>query len=432
MELYQHLLKLQNAGKSIRVGLVGCGQMGSGMVHITRKMPGMETVAIADVNPDRPIETFISVGIPRSEIVVTSNYAAASDALSKGKYLVTEDALLLTRLDQIDAVVEATGITEIGAQVAWNSILNKKNITMLNVETDVTVGVFLSRMARKTGCVYTVAAGDEPAVCKMLYDFSSSMGFEVVCLGKGKNNVINFEASPESCRAEAESKNMNPKMLASFKDGTKTMVEMAAVSNATGLVPDIPGMHGPKVDLPDLTKHFIPQKDGGVLSKSGCVDYSTGNIAPGVFAIVTTDDPRIHADLHFVSMGNGPYYLFLRPFHLCNIETPLAVAEAAIYGETTVVAKDMVSEVVSVAKRDLKAGEVIGGIGSADIFNRIYTYQDARAMKAIPMGIAPDSTILKDIPQGSPLTEDAVAPDTSKFVYQLRKMQDEMLHQTAA
>jgi predicted homoserine dehydrogenase-like protein len=261
----------------------------------------------------------------------------------------------------------------------------------------------------------------------MLYDFSRTTGFEVVCLGKGKNNPLNYYATPDSCRAEAESKDMNPKMLASFQDGTKTMVEMAAVSNATGLVPDVPGMHGPKVDLDDLAKVFIPEEDGGILSKRGCVDYSTGKVAPCVFAIVATDEPRIIKDMKFLGMGSGPYYMFYRPFHLCNIETPIAAAESVIYGETTVVARTMVSEVVSMAKRDLKAGETVQGIGSADIFHRIYTYEEARAEKGIPMGIAPGGKVLKDIPKGEMLTEENFAPDASSFVYKLRQMQDAMI-----
>ena len=427
MELYKHLKELEAKRKPIQVGLVGCGQMGSGMVHVTARMPGMNTAAIADIDPNRPLGVLRGLGMLDTDICITNRAGEAEDNLRKGKFVVTEDAGLLARLQSLDAVVEATGVTEIGAKVAWDCILNGKNIIMLNVETDVTVGYLLHRMAQSAGVVYTVASGDEPAVCKMLYDFASSMGFEVVCLGKGKNNLIDYEATPSSCEEEAASKNMNPKMLASFKDGTKTMVEMAAVSNSTGLVPDVPGMHGPKVDLADLSKVFVPVTDGGILQKSGCVDYSTGAIAPGVFAIATTDEPRIQADMKFVSMGSGPYYLFLRPYHLCNIETPLSVAEAVIYGEATSTAQTMVSEVVSVAKRDLKIGETVGGIGSAEVYHRIYTYKEARRLKAIPMGIAPRAKVLFDIHKGEILTEENTAPDTSRFIYSLRKMQDSSL-----
>lgn len=426
MELLRRLREREAAGRPIRIGLVGCGQMGSGMIHITRAAPGMETMAIADLDPGRAVRELRSLGIPDDSIVETGNRSAVEDALRKGKYAVTGDPLLLCGAEGLDAVVEATGDTETGALVAWNCILGGTDIVMLNVETDVTVGYFLDKMARKAGRVYTVAAGDEPAVCKMLADFSRSMGFEVVSLGKGKNNVLDLSATPDSCRDEALRRGMNPHMLSAFKDGTKTMVEMAAVSNATGLVPDVPGMHGPKVELPDLAKVFIPKEEGGILGRRGCVDYSTGKIAPGVFAIVATDDPRTVVGMGFVQMGPGPYYTFLRPFHLCNIETPLAVAEAVLYRERTVVAESLVSEVVAVAKRDLRSGEKVGGIGSADIFGRIRIHAESSREHAIPMGIAPGGRVIRDIPKGTELTTGNFSPDTSRFVYKLRAMQDEM------
>ncbi len=429
MELYAHLQKREAAGNPIRVGLVGCGQEGSGMLHITRKMAGLETVAIADIVPSRPVEALISVGVPKNNICVTTNVTEAEEALAKGDYLVTEDALLLTKLEALEVLVEATGITEVGAQVAWNGILNRRHVVMLNVETDVTVGPFLHRLAQQSGCVYTAAMGDEPGVCKTLYDFSATLGFEIICLGKGKNNPIDHYATPDSCRDEALSKNMNPKMLAAFKDGTKTMVELAAMANATGLLPDVPGAHGAPVDLPDLNKVFIPQADGGLLSRRGCVEYSTGKVAPGVFIIIATDDHRIMADMKFYSMGDGPYYTLYRPYHLCSIETPLSIAEAAIYNEATLTpaGTGLYAEVVAIAKRDLKAGETVGDLGSPDIFNRVYTFADAQAAGGIPMGLAADGTVQKDIQRGEMLTYDNFTPDTSTLVYKLRQLQDTML-----
>jgi predicted homoserine dehydrogenase-like protein len=427
MEIYEYLQQLEAEGNPIRVGLVGCGQMGSGMVHVTNQMVGMGTVAMSDLDVNRPLVTLEALGVPETQICVTNKLGEAEDGLRAGKHLVTEDALLLPQLGGLDAVVEATGITEIGSKVAWNCILNAKHVIMLNVETDVTVGVLLHRLARRAGCVYTAASGDEPGVCKMLHDFGAMLGFEIVCLGKGKNNPIDLDATPESCREEAESKGMNPKMLAAFKDGSKTMVELAAMSNATGLVPDVPGMHGVKADVDELNQVFIPREDGGVLSRKGCVDYSTGKVAPGVFVVVTSPDPRIRVDMKFLSMGDGPYYTFYRPYHLCNIETPVSIAEAVIYGESTIVSKRMVSEVATVAKRDLKAGEVVGEIGSPDLFGRTYMYEEAGAHKAIPLGIAPGGEVTRDIAKGDLLTEENFSPDGAKFVYQLRQMQDAQL-----
>ncbi len=427
MELLGHLQRLESAGDPIRVGLVGCGQMGSGMVHLVHGMAGMDIAAIADVEVSRSIRTFKEIGVSDDDICVTDKPNQAEDALRAEKRVATEDALLLTRLEDLSAVVEATGLTEVGAQVAWNSILNQKHVVMLNVETDVTVGVLLHRMAQKIGCVYTAAMGDEPGVCKTLHDFAVTLGFEVVCLGKGKNNPVNRDASPETCREEAERKHMNPKMLAAFQDGTKTMVELVAMSNATGLVVDMPGCHGANVDVPDLNKVFIPKEDGGVLGRRGCVDYSVGKVAPGVFAVVTSDEPRVRTDMKFYSMGAGPYYTLYRPYHLCAIETPLSVAEAVIYGEATLFSDRLVSEVVSIAKRNLRTGETVGGLGSPDIYNLAYSYADARARRAIPMGLAVGSKVLKDIAKGEMLTEHNVAPDVTRLVYHLRQLQDAML-----
>jgi len=427
MELYQHLQERQAAGNPIRVGLVGCGQMGSGLVHVTNQMVGMDTVALSDIDPNRPLATLKEMGVPKSEICLTNKLSEAEDTLKADKYLVTEDALLLAKLDSLDAVVEATGLAEVGSKVAWNCIQNSKHIIMLNVETDVTVGSLLCHLANEKNCVYTVASGDEPGACKILYDFARTLGFEVVCVGKGKNNPVDFEATPDSCREEAESKGMNPKMLSAFKDGSKTMVEMAAMSNATGFVPDIPGMHGLQVDVPDLNKVFVPKEDGGVLSRRGCVDYSTGKVAPGVFVIITTPDLHIRTDMQFLAMGSGPYYTLYRPYHLCNVETPISIVEAVIHGKSTIVSKQMVSEVATIAKRDLKAGEKVGEIGSPDIFGRIHIYQEARALKAIPLGIAPGGKATKKISKGEMLTEENFASNSSNFVYKLRQMQDAQL-----
>jgi predicted homoserine dehydrogenase-like protein len=427
MQFYDRLKKREADGERISVGLVGCGQMGSGLVHVTRQMPGLETRVISDINVDRPVKTLRSLGLSEAEITVTNDVGEAEAALRDGNYVVTEDALLLTEVEGVDAVVEATGLTEVGAKVAWDAIEHQKHVVMLNVETDVTVGPILHRLAERAGVVYTVAAGDEPGVCKMLFDEASTLGFEVVCLGKGKNNPIDRDATPESCREEAEGKGMNPKMLSAFKDGSKTMVEMAAVSNATGLIPDVPGMHGPKVEIPELNTAFVPEEDGGIFEHRGCVEYTTGKVAPAVFAIVTTDDPRVHNDMRFVSMGPGPYYTLLRPYHLCNIETPLAIVDAVLYGERTVASTKLVSEVVPIAKRDLAPGDVLGEIGSADYYGLIYTYVDARQAQALPLGITPGGTVTQAIAKGELLTTENAAPDTTKFVYKLRQLQDAAL-----
>lgn len=426
MELFEHLRARQEEGRPVAVGIVGCGQMGSGMVHVTHQMEGLRIRALADIDESRALRTLEALGVPADMIRTTNRISEGEEALRAGRYVVTEDALLLPRLESLEAVVEATGSTEVGAQVAWSCILQSKHVVMLNVETDVTVGPFLNAMARKTGCVYTVASGDEPGACKGLYDFARTLGFEVVCVGKGKNNPVDFFTTPGACRAEAEAKGMNPKMLAAFKDGTKTMVEMAAVSNATGLIPDTPGMHGACVDLADLSKILVPKEDGGLLAHKGCVEYSTGKVAPGVFVIVTTPDGRIREDLRFVSMGDGPYYVFFRPYHLCNIETPISIAEAVFHETPTLAPRAMVSEVVAVAKRDIAAGETIGDIGGGEVFHRIYRHEEAKSLRGIPMGLATGGEATAAIAKGQLLTEENLRPDPTRLSFKLRQLQDAM------
>jgi len=151
-------------------------------------------------------------------------------------------------------------------------------------------------------------------------------------------------------------------------------------------------------------------------------------VAPGVFAIVTSSDPRIREDMQFVGMGEGPYYLLYRPYHLCNIEVPISVAEAVVYGERTLVSDRLISEVISIAKRDLKAGVMVGDVGGPDIFNRIYTYEEGIALEGIPMGLAPGGKVLKDVPRDELLTTENFAPDRERMAYKLRQMQDALLH----
>jgi predicted homoserine dehydrogenase-like protein len=427
MELIKKLEQREVSGNPARVGIIGCGQMGSGLAHTIHNVRGMQVSAIADIQPEKGIDTFGDMGIERAQVVVSADPGILNDALHKGNYVVTPDPLVMTDLELVEANVEVTGVTDVGARVAWNSIEKKKPVIMLNVETDVTIGAYLNHMARKNGALYTVASGDEPGVCKMLWEQALLMGFEVVCIGKGKNNPLDLDATPEGCEEEAKSKDMNPKILASFRDGTKTMVEMAAVANATGLLPDVPGMHGPRVELEELLKVYIPEQDGGILSRRGTVEYSTGKIAPGIFVIVHSSDPRIRKDMKFITYADGPYYLLFRPYHLCDLETPQSIAEAILLHEVTVTAEAMHTEVAAVAKRDIRKGEQIKGIGSADFYGRIYQYGEARLKKAIPIGIAESGLALTDIAKGEILTEDNLLPDNSTFIYKLRKEQDQWI-----
>ena len=416
MGLRQKLEVMEREGTPIRVGLVGAGQMGRGLIAQVAGIPGMEVTAVADIDPERAMDAFQEIG----QEPVTGKEG------QPGRPNVTDDAGDLSLSDTVDVVVEATGVPEIGARVAFDAIHNGKHVVMLNVEADVTIGPILTRMGRSAGVVYTGSAGDEPGAILELYDFARSLGFEVVAAGKGKNNPLDFTATPDSLADEAATKRMNPKMLASFVDGTKTMVEMAAVANATGMTPDTPGMHGPEETVPNrLAGLFSLEEDGGILSSYGSVDYVRG-IAPGVFVIVQAAAEPVRETLEYLGQGAGPNHVLYRPFHLTSLETPISVARAVLYGEPTIASRDNPSaEVVAVAKRDLEPGETLGSIGSADYYTCIYGVDEARDM--LPMGLAEGARTTQAIKQGDVIRRLDVEQASETFVGNLRRLQESAL-----
>ncbi|MCR4431412.1 MAG: SAF domain-containing protein [Tepidanaerobacteraceae bacterium] len=428
LNLNTKLKQLEESGKRINIGLVGAGQMGRGMTSQMFCMKGIRPAVISDINLENAKRAYTLAGIVSDDIVVAKTTVEAEEAISKGKYVITDDFEVVTKALPVDVVIDATGVPEVGAQLALESIYNGKHIVMLNVETDVTVGPILKKMADSAGVVYTVSAGDEPGAIKELYDFADAMGFEVVVAGKGKNNPLNLEANPDTVREKAEAQKMNPKMLASFVDGTKTMVEMTAVSNAIGFLPTRRGLIGPQASVKELPKLLSLKAEGGILDRYQVVEFVNG-IAPGVFLIVRTNLEAVREEMAYLSMGEGPNYVLYRPYHLTSIETPLSAARAYIYREPTIAPKGApVSETVTVAKKDLKAGEHLDGIGGYTIYGVIDTYENARKENALPIGLVNKNVVLKkDIRKGETITYDAVELDETSLILQLRRMQEKLI-----
>ena len=431
MNLVSELELRQQKNQPIGVGLVGVGQMGAGFIAQVDLMQGMNVIAAADIDTQRATAAFHSIGLTEEQVVVlpsNATLAQANEAIEAGKRIVTANASLIPELTAVEAVVEATGIPSIGAQVAYRTILARRHIVMLNVETDVTVGHLLKRMADAADVIYTTSAGDEPGSLKELYDFATTLGFEIVAAGKGKNNPLNRSATPQELMEQAIRQDMNAKMLTSFVDGTKTMVEMTAVANATGLVPDISGMHGPVATPDTLAQIFCPREDGGILHQRGVVDYALGDIAPGVFLIITTEQPKVVKDLKYLRLGPGPYWALYRPYHLANIETPISVAQAVLLKQATLAAKGApVAETTTVAKRDLRAGEILDGLGGTMVHGNIERVETARDGKMLPLGLSVRACLLRDIECGQTLTYDDVELDEQSFIVHARRLQDMLL-----
>jgi predicted homoserine dehydrogenase-like protein len=410
-------------GRPIRIGLVGAGQMGRGYVAQTSRMPGMEVVAIADVALDRATAAFASVGV--TDVRTHGDTDKLAQAIEDGGHVASPDAEQILRLP-IDIVVEATGVPDIGARIAMEALLAGRHVGLLNVETDVTVGWLLASVARSAGLIYTVCRGDEPVEAKRLVDYARDLSFEIICAGKGKNNPLDVHATPAQVHAEAVSKRMNPKMLTSFVDGSKAMIEMVALANAAGLQVSKRGMHGPPTAIEDLAQTFRLKSDGGILDRAGVVDYTTGPVAPGVFAVARTDEPTVLEELEYLKFGKGPYYAFYRPYHLASIEAPLTVAAAVLDHQVDLAPTGWTAEVVATAKRPLRAGEDLDNIGGTTVYGVAENATVARADNLLPLGLVAGAKVVRNVAIDTPLTYDDVELDGDTIIVSMRAMQDRL------
>ena len=421
--LHRRLRELERSGDRIRVGLVGAGQMGEGLAVVLEQMSGIETAVVVDAAAGRAVRAFASAGIPASDVVETDDPDRALSALSDGRRVATSN-VELAWCEPMDISVEATGVPEVGAAVARGAIEARKHVLQMNVETDATVGYVLRRMAEEAGVVYTLSGGDEPGAIMELYDFVTTLGLEVVSAGKGKNNRLDRTATADTVAETARRRRMNPKMLASFVDGTKTMVEMTSLANGIGFVPDVRGMHGPPVTVDTIASTYIPSDHGGVLSGPGKVDYGRG-IAPGVFVVFTTDHPKLIRDLGYLSMGSGPYYALYRPYHLANLETPISMVRAVLAEETTLATdRPPTAETVAFAKRKLAAGETVDDLGGYRVYGMIEKAETAARERFLPVGLAPGAVVTSPVRAGEPLTYHEVDLDESSHIVSLRRLQD--------
>ncbi len=413
MTIYKQLLQREENDNPIRVGVIGAGQMGTGMIAQIATIPGMCVTGISDIN-------------------LTAAQQAAKDykasANKKNDILVSKNFKEVIQSKEVEIIVDATGVPEVGAKIALETLLAKKHLVLLNVEIDITIGPLMHKLFNAADLIYSGSDGDEPAATLEMYEFAKSMGMEVLVVGKGKNNKLKIEANPDTAQAEADSKHMSSHMLAAFQDGTKTMAEMNLLSNAMGFIPDVVGMHGVKGDLDSVLQDLNLKENGGVLNKFGVVEYVDG-LAPGIFVIVKGQNPNVSNELNYLmKKGDRDHHILYRPFHLASLETPLTIAKAILNHDTAIVPCGApVSETVAVAKKNIKCGEKLDGIGGFCVRGVIETHADMRKNQNIPIGLISGNVVAKrDIPNGKFLTEDDVVLDETTTVWQLRKLQDEV------
>jgi predicted homoserine dehydrogenase-like protein len=439
------LLHRASEGNPIRVGVIGAGRMGTGVVNQIGTMQGMDVVVIADLITDRAVQAFVSSGSPAGSVIEAEVEGHATDALRQGKRVVTADADLVSRLP-VDAIVEATGVPEVGAKGAYDAIQHRKHIVMLNVETDAVVGPILKRLADAAGVVYTLAAGDQPgAICEMA-EWARGLGLRIVVAGRGTlMNPAERYATPDDNREKAEALGLNPHMYNSFRDGTKAQTEMCAVSNALRLVPEVRGMHEPVVDVEGLARVFRLKAQGGILGREGIVDLANGTEAdgrlqphgrvfPGVFLVVTSDHPKVVEDLAYVNdpilllppdIRKGPNFALFRPFHWCSIETPNSVALAVLRGEPTGAPEAApIATLITCAKRNLKAGELLDGGGGATVFALIEQVEIGKAEGLLPFGFAYGARLTESVKKGEAIRWTQVQSSEDSFLLKLYRQQE--------
>ena len=421
-------------GRPVRVGLIGAGQMGTDIIVQTALMTGIEVVAAADAIPDNVFAACRIAGGGTRAPETADDGAAVTRAIGRGRLAVATSPRDVCLSESVDVVIDATGNPNVGAEVALATIGAGKHIVMMNVEADVTIGAYLSAKAAEAGVVYTLGAGDEPSATMELVNFLRGLGYPIVAAGKGKNNAFRTDATPDAYVDEAKRRNMNPRMLVEFVDGSKTMVEMVALANATGLVPDIPGMHGPDAPLATLHDVFCPRDEGGLLSRKGVVDFTVARgVAPGVFAVAEMRHPRLRERMGDLQLGAGPYYTFFRPYHLTSLEVPLSAAAAVLHGQSHMRPLALpVAEVGARAKRDLAPGEKLDAIGEYCYRGFALTRADALAQNALPLGLAQGATVTRRIAAGDYLTYANCAPDERLRIVQVRRAQDDLVRMAAA
>ncbi|MFO7929574.1 MAG: hypothetical protein R6U35_07895 [Candidatus Humimicrobiaceae bacterium] len=416
--------KLKNFAKkgySIKVAICGLGHMGTGLVSHILSIPGMDVVAVITRNIGKA-EKALNTLARNKQLEI----AGGKPSNRKDRIILTDDIKAFAHMEELDAIIDATGSPQAGAEIGLFAIENKKDLISLNVEADTVIGPILSKLAKNAGIVYTLAAGDEPGALKELYDFADALGFEIIVAGKGKNNPLDREANPSKVSEYAREKGANPKMMCSFIDGTKTMIEMACFSNATGLVADCKGMHGIEVNVSGLVNAFKLKPEGGILNRKGVVDFVIGDVAPGVFLVYRTESQVLREELRYLMFGDGPNYLLYRPYHLASLEVPLSIARAFFYREATIIPKaGLISDIATIAKKNLKKGDRIDGIGGYSVYGLIDRYETIKGDHILPIGLSEGCRMVRDKKKGEIITlNDVEINDT--MLYQLKLLQEKV------
>ncbi len=419
------LKRLEKENKPIKVGLIGAGFAARGFALQTLTCTyGIKLVAISNRTISKAKQAYTDALGENIAVDEVTTQEEMDNAIKAGKYIVTSDPNLVTDSSEIDVLVEATGEIEYGARVVMRAIEHKKHIVLINAELDATLGPILQHYCHKAGVRYTQADGDQPGKLMNLVREVEYMGFKPVMAGNIKS-LIDFRRTPKTQEQWSREHFQEPKMPTSFADGTKISVEMATIANGTGFKVGTRNMYGPRCSHVDEAPGLFPMEQ---LMNGGLVDYILGaEPSFGIFVLGYTEHPIRKRYMDIYKMGKGPLYTFYAPYHLSPIEAPFSIARLVLFNDVTLAPKDgLVADVITLAKFDLKKGDKLDGVGGFLTYGAIENYDTAKKENLLPIGLAAEAILNKDLPQDTPITYDDVTFPEDSLCVKLRKEQDEM------
>ena len=455
--IYHHLFDQAKGKRIVRAGLIGSGHYGTAVITQARYIPLLEIPVIADVDPQAARLAYHRAGITDDEIVLCDSRAAAMRAMESGKFVITEDPILLMDIP-LDVVVESTGVPEAGALHAYEAIQHGKHVAMINKETDAVIGPILKYLADTAGFVYTPVDGDQHGLLIGLVLWARSLGLEVLSGGKARNNecIYDPEAKTVSCGGSTVSINESEawaldripegeanryisarrEILASLpKTSNSDLGEMTVAANATGLMPDIPELHLPVVRISEIPEVLCPVEEGGILETKGAIEIVTclrgaddAGLGGGVFIVVSCENDYSRTILTtkgLIPNRRGSTAVIYRPYHLCGVETPISILSAALLNVPTGAAtvKPHV-DLVAKSNCELKTGTILGGGHSNDIDAAILPASPITKGNPLPLYLLTGNGLSKDVGADTIITQEMVDPPADSLLWSLRQQQD--------
>jgi len=425
-------------GRTVKVGMIGAGKFGAMFLAQARLTRGLHIAGLVDLDVARARRQLADAGWPAEAFAATS----LDDAMQSGRTHVSDDANQLISHSQIEVMIEVTGVPAAGIRHALAAIAAGKHIIMVNVEADAVAGPLLARKAKAAGVVYSLAWGDQPALICEHVDWARACGFEVIAAGKGTRYEPHYhQSTPETLwdildryLQITDRSSINPKMFNSFIDGSKSAIEMTAVCNATGLVPQSNGLGFPPASRFDLADICKPESEGGALEKAGVTEvvssvYRDGRDVPhhlalGTYAVIKAETDyarRCFKEYAMLPDRSGRYAALYRPIHMIGLELGISVASVALRKEPTGAPTGFRSDVIATAKRHLKKGEMLDGEGGYCVWGKQTPAARSLREGMLPLGLAHGVKLVRDVAQGRQLTWDDVAHDAGDSAVKVRR-----------